>query len=70
VLDSEVDALLDVPVLHLLVDDNTDCTLCDVVDDTGLSVWVSVSICILVENSGASYGKPCVACPSAQLRWP
>jgi hypothetical protein len=38
VLDSEVDALLDVPVLHLLVDDDTDCALRDVIDNAGLSM--------------------------------
>ena len=37
-LDSEVDALLDVTVLDLLVDDNTDCALGDVVHYTSLSV--------------------------------
>ena len=37
-LDSEVDSFLDVTVLNLLIDDDTDGALRDVVDDTGFAV--------------------------------
>lgn len=37
-LDSQVHSLLDVPMLDLLVDDHTDGTLRNVVDDASLSV--------------------------------
>ena len=37
-LDSEVDSFLDVTVLNLLIDDDTDGALRDVVDNTGLAV--------------------------------
>ena len=37
-LDAEVDALLDVSMLNLLIDDNADCGSGDVVNDSGFAV--------------------------------
>ncbi len=46
-LNSEVDALLDVAVLDLLVDDDSNSALCNVVDNASLAVvdfvWKTVS---------------------------
>jgi len=52
VLDSEVDSLLDVSVLDLLVDNDTDSTLRDVVDDASLSVVNLVGHSLLDSSVG------------------
>lgn len=52
VLDTEVDALLDVAVADLLVDNDTDGRLGHVVDDTSLSVEVLVAVYVLVNAEG------------------
>ena len=71
VLDSEVDALLDVPVLDLLVDDDTDCALRNVVDDTSLSVVNLVGHSAIPSVNSTPYESlKMLLTPSGQLRWP
>lgn len=77
-LDSKVDALLNVPVLDLLVDNHSNRALCDIVDNTCLSVihlvWHTESSqyrLLLVSYVAQCAGGACrVLTPSESHRWP
>lgn len=79
-LDAQVDALLDITVLDLLVDDNSDGALGNVVHNTGLSVVNLVwhTICELETNSRPVRSlwpilfprMPMPLTPFEQHRWP
>ena len=54
-LDSDVDAFLDVAVTDLSVEDDADCGFCDVVDDACLAVvdfvWLSRKVLVSIGTS-------------------
>jgi len=70
VLDPDVHPLLDVTVTDNLVDNNTNGTGGNVVDDARSTVLICKSCVVRSEISRRTHGSICVAYPSAGLRWP
>lgn len=70
VLDPEVHPLLDITVANDLVDNDTNGTRGDIVDDAGSTVAMCKLRVVKSEISRRTLGNICVACPSAELRWP
>jgi len=69
VLDPDVYPLLDVTVTDNLVDNDTDSTRGDIVDDASSAVVICKSCVVRREISRRTHGSICVAYPSAGLRW-
>ena len=70
VLYPDVYSLLDVTVADNLIDDDTDGTRGDIVDNASSTVATYKSCVVRSKISGRTRGSICVAYPSAGLRWP
>ena len=70
VLDPDVHPLLDVTVADNLVDDNTNSTRGDIVDDASSTAEMCKLGVIRSETLRRTHGSIYVACPFAGLRWP
>ena len=68
--DPDVHPLLNVSVADDLVDDDTNSTRGDVVDDASSTVVTCKPRVVHSEISRRTLGSICVAYPSAGLRWP